>query len=53
MFKHQLDQLEKNFYENIDTINKEFEANKKKNSERAVKLKKDLSEAIKKNQDNI
>lgn len=53
MFKHQLDSLEKTVFENIETINKEIDANKKKNSERAVKMKKDLSEAIKKNQDDI
>ena len=51
--KQDLDQFEKKFYENSDIINKEIEVNKKKNSERAVKMKKDLSEAIKKNQDNI
>jgi hypothetical protein len=51
--KQDLDQFEKKFYENIDVINKEIESNKKKNSERTVKIKKDLSEAIKKNQDNI
>ena len=47
--KDDLHRFEKKFFESIDFINIESDANKKKNTERAIKMKKDLSEAIKKN----
>ena len=49
MYKSQLDLFEKSVYEKLDMVNIDIETTKKKNSERFVKMKKELSEAIKKN----
>jgi predicted lipid-binding transport protein (Tim44 family) len=53
MYESKLDLFEKSVYEKLDMINIDIESTKKKNSERFVKIKKDLWEAINKNKDGI